>query len=147
VYYKKTYVHIREYRGDYPTQTGIALTPTRFLVLLQNMDDINATLARLSEANFTRKIHLGGGVFLSLRGGYNTVSIRHHFIPKNQSIPIPTKKGISLRLREWKALYTQIEEIRNVSSDLVYVAPCYLSGPHLKLTRTVTCKECFPFDS
>ena len=76
-------------------KVGIALTPTRFVVLLSFIDTLKSNVERLRnrDQNVVCKLHLGGGVFASLRNDFHVVNIRKFFQPQGGIVPHTTKKG------------------------------------------------------
>ena len=143
-------VHIRQYQqngkgGSYPTKIGITLSPSRFMTLLSFVDTIKSNVERLRnrEQNVTCKLHLGGGIFVSISGDYLAVNIRRFFQPEGEITPHPTKKGLALRLSEWDNLTAQLQAIEKlIDSD---ERPCFES--HLSPVTRFHCKECNPFMS
>ena len=148
----KLQIHFRQYQqdgkgGSYPTKVGIALTPTRFMVLLSAIDSIKSNVERLRnrEPNVMCKIHIGGGVFVSLSSDFLAVNIRRFFQPEGEITPHPTKKGLALRIYEWDALVAQLGDISKlVDSD---EKPCFERLDHIDPTTRFHCKECNPFNS
>ena len=143
-------VHIRQYQRDekgglYPTKTGIALSPHRFMTLLAHIDSIRSNVERIRsrELNITYKLHLGGGVFVSLSSDFRAVNVRHFFQPEGEITPHPTKKGLALRFCEWDSLVAQLADI----SKLVDIdeRPCFERLDHIDPTTRFHCKECNPF--
>src|SRR6188508_2125412 len=105
------YIHIRQYKrygSDrlYPTKIGINLSPTRFITLLSFIDTIKSNAEKLRKRESVKcKLHLGGGIFVSLNSEFpTTIDFRRFFLPEGEMTPRPTKKGIALRLNEWDSL-------------------------------------------
>ena len=146
-----TYVHIRQFENaakPYPTRVGIALTPSRFAVLSMIAEEISERVDSLNKPDvkeFDYKVHLGGGIYCSVRSGCFAVNIRKHFVPPNHQRPIPTKKGISLRPSEWRKLVQHIEDIKNLSATITSATPCFFNGTHDNQEGAFMCVECFPF--
>ena len=143
-------IHIRQYErdgkgGSYPTKVGIALTPTRFMVLLSFIDTLKSNVERLRnrDQHAFCKIHLGGGIFATLSSDFRAVNIRRFFQPQGEIVPHPTKKGIALRLNEWDSLMTRLDDINKlINTD---EKPCFERLDHIDPTVRFHCKECNPF--
>jgi len=145
-----TYLSIRQYEEDpitkreYPTTKGAALNPMKFAILAKNMDDIDNEVKtyRTGEGSLYR-LHLGGGVFLTLKRGYACVNIRKYFIPTGESHPYPTRKGIALRFDEWAVLLENFSKIKEMSSELANAQDCTYTIDH-SYNGFLNCKECMP---
>lgn len=61
------------------------------------------------------KYALGEGVYVAANKEYPLVHIRYYFQTEQMSIPQPTKKGIGLRLNEWDALVSFVEEVKKLT--------------------------------
>lgn len=147
------YVHMRQYEQNktsgrsFPTKTGICFKPKRFANLLRNIDEVNETVEQMAQgqANIELKKHIGGGVYLTVTGGYPCINIRKYFVPEGRQEEIPTRMGIALRMSEWRAFVGFVEEIKNLSTELKDAEPCYLSLDHANLMGYLNCNECNPF--
>jgi hypothetical protein len=146
-----TYVHIRQYdviAKPFPTRMGITLTPSRFAVLTMIVDEISERVDSLYKSDtkeFDYKVHLGGGIYCSVRTGCFAINIRKYFLPTDQLTPIPTRKGISIRPTEWKKMVQHFESIKKLSSELMNAMPCGFSDSHNNQESAFMCVECYPF--
>ena len=141
-------IHIRQYKryGSgrvYPTKIGITLSPTRFITLLSFIETIKSNVEKLRNKDLVKcKLHLGGGIFVSLNSEFpTTVDFRRFFLPEGEMTPRPTKKGLALRLGEWDALVTHLDDINKLIDT--NLKPCFESHPD-PATR-MRCEECNPF--
>ena len=144
----QVYVHLREYQMDnvtkklYPTVKGCALTPSRFANLLLSATDIDENVAKLRKPDgqeFKYTSHLGGGIFCSITSGYQCVNFRSYYGIGNRLMP--TRKGISLRLSEWDAVKSKLDEIKQVSPQLSDARPCDFDIDH----NEDQCADCSAF--
>ena len=144
----KTYVHVRvhdEMQG-YPTKVGVALNPSRFAILTLAEDDIAEKVNQLNKPEeFDYKTHLGGGVYCTVRSGCCSVHLRKYFVPHDKMYPIPTKKGISLRIEEWRKLLIHLKTIREEFPELAQATPCHFDTFHQNQEAAFSCVECYPF--
>ena len=141
-------VHFRQYERSvmwnlYPTKLGIHLSPTQFATLLHFMKPINAIVEKIRnrEKYVSFKFHLGAGIYATANSEFPVVHLRRYFLPDGQTSPLPTKKGISLRLKEWEAFVTQLDDIKN----LIDAKPCFYQDDHHSLVTFLICPECNPF--
>ena len=146
----KAIVHIRQYdifgSNSYPSRTGVCLTPSRFARMLLSMEEIDAHVDQLKGSqDFDYKIHIGGGIYCSVRAGFYCVNIRKYFIPVKKHTPIPTKRGISLRINEWKNLKSNIDIISKSCDELRNARPCYECESTHNKNGLFGCNECYPF--
>ena len=145
------YVHIRQYerKGDreYPTRIGTSMTPKRFALfraMAPKVDEGKREVQGGSELVDVRE-HIGGGVNVSINSEMKLINIRKHFIPIGTATPIPTRMGIALKFSEWEKLMEKLEEIKNLSPELVNAEPCYLGTDHSNVMGYLQCKECSPY--
>jgi len=132
----------------YPSKIGIALTPTRFFNLLAQIDEIQSNVDKLrrGEMDVLYKRHIGGGVYVAFNSDFlHVVNIRRFFIPAGEMMPIPTRRGIALRLSEWDVLVARLDEIRKMIPP--NEKPCNEREDHQNPTIRFDCKDCNPFQS
>ena len=94
---------------------------------------------------FEYKAHLGGGLYCTVRSGCYSVHLRKYFIPSDKQFPIPTKKGIALRLGEWKKLIIHLKTIGEEFPELGNATPCLFDVFHSNQEAAFSCLECYPF--
>ena len=152
----QVFIHIREYTQingkEYPSKKGACLTPGRLAVLRENMGQIDTTLNQ-QEVNASYnidlggdllfKLHLGGGVYVTVSEKFSGVDIRRYWLPEGQINPTPTKNGIFLPTTQWKALKEKIGNLILIHPELNDVRPC--ADSHENIGGMVECKECVPF--
>ena len=110
------------------------------------MDDINTLfLKSLSGDEMeTYRLHLGGGVHVTVDPKFPTVDIRHFWKPSDSDKPVPTKKGVVLNRKKWIRLCDTVQVMREFVPELNTTAVCFDS--HLNDLEALSCKECFPFE-
>jgi hypothetical protein len=86
--------------------------------------------------------HIGGGIYVTAHSDYPLVQFRHYFLPEGHQHPIPTRRGIALRLSEWMALLRHLEDIKLLACELRDVIPCFAT--HEDVTSELLCQECNP---
>ena len=140
------HVRVLDEKQGYPTSVGVALNPSRFAVLSMIQDEVNEKLNQLNKSQkFEYKSHLGGGFYCTVRSGCYSVHLRKYFVPNEQIIPIQTKKGIALRLKEWRNLIGHLKTIREEFPELSTATPCHFDSYHNNQEAAFSCMECYPF--
>lgn len=148
-------LHIRQYQKSesgryFPTKIGTFLRPMRFANLDCNLSNISEAVNKLRDGldDINLKLHVGGGVYCTVKSGIFCVDIRKYFVPENSESgdAIPTKMGIALKFVEFEALLACVEDIKKLSSELRDTQPCYIQWDHSNLTAYLECKECSPFE-
>ena len=148
VFKGKLQIQLRQYEKDgkdrlFPTKSGICLSPPRFAALMFFSNLINLQLDKIRRREFSFRLHLGGGTFLSANVGFPVIHVRHYFLPEGQTSPHPTRKGLALRVTEWEALVSKFEDI-NMLMDRDNI-PCFLRDSHNFSSTANICEECNPF--
>ena len=141
-------MHIRQFDNNVPSKRGICLSPERFATLVYYIPDINRCVSKVRDGDkeIWNKYHLGGGIYVKIDGGFQTVNIRRYFVPKGTIEEVPTKKGIALRINEWDRLVECAEEVKSVAEELK-ATPCFLKADLTETLVAISCKECYPFTS
>jgi hypothetical protein len=118
VYDGSVRVHIRQYAGTgYPTKMGVSLSLDAWRTLTRNMAELSALIAETTESMEdgqckdvkTFKVPLGDSVYLTYASDYRCVNVRRYFIPDGESVPVPTRWGLALKLIEWRALCEAVD--------------------------------------
>ena len=91
------------------------------------------------------KWHIGGGVYVSITPGYNTVDIRHFWKPDDALELIPTRKGVTLNKHKLTRLLQAIEEMQQCVPELNDTELCAFSESHQNQLGMLNCPECTPF--
>ena len=154
VYNGEHYFHIRQYEVNrktgrkYPTKQGISMKPSRFASFYSKLENIQASVKQMLEspsAEMAFKMHIGGGVYVSMDHVFNSVSIRHFFVPEGQTEAKATRYGVSLRPNEWDVLYENMEVIRGTTKKLQEAEMCIFAPDHCNQQGMMMCSECNPF--
>ena len=147
-------LHIRHYKFSkesnkfYPTKIGANLTVRRFAHLMTNLGEITKTFdqIRSSDNNIVSfSLHVGGGIFCTLKTGVPGVDIRRYFVPQGETKVHPTKNGIALKYYEWTKFVNSLDEIKNSNPSLMNARHCFERGYHYNHEGAMTCTECNPF--
>ena len=146
------YVHFREYEFSdnacFPTKKGIALPARRFASLLQKCNEINETVQQVENGISTQyKVHIGGGVFVTVNGEYQRVDVRAFFVPPGQAEEKATCRGMAFKLCEWKKFIEVIPRLLEMDTEIASTLPCYLEAHHPIIVEQTGCCECAPFDA
>jgi Transcriptional Coactivator p15 (PC4) len=105
----------------------------------------DAVKQRRTGQSITLKTHLGGGIYCTMNEGFDSVNFRQYFVPEGQQEAIPTKRGISLKFTEWEKFAALVDEMKQLSPDLLLAEPCYMNTNHYNQLGFLNCKECKPF--
>jgi hypothetical protein len=109
------------------------------LVSFESYIDQNVTKLLAEQDGIAFRVHIGGGLYVSITSGYNCIDLREFYFHKTKGFPCPGKRGIALRLQEWGNLKQVFQEINTTFPALVKTQPCV----HLNLE--IGCHECRPF--
>ena len=112
----KDLVHLRRFfvgfdKKLYPTIHGIALTQARFKTLQQNLSCIQDKIKQLDQT----PLSLGGDIYVVVNHLKKTVDIRLFRTVENTIGP--TRKGITLRFREWERLTFFLESMDDIFDE------------------------------
>ena len=91
------------------------------------------------------KRHVGGGVYVIVKSGFECVNLRQYFLPAGNEEEVPTRQGIALRLSEWDRLLEHMDAIRMTSKEIEDAKQCFLSDDHMNVMVWVECRECNAF--
>jgi hypothetical protein len=147
-------VLVKKEIGDYSItieETGsdtksLTFSGRRFaqLISFENLIDQNLSCL-LAKQNVEFKAHLGGGYFVSITSGFYCIDIRENYFHKTKGLPCASKRGIALRLPEWRRLKEIFAEINHQFPALARIESCSTRLDHLTLEGYMSCAECHPF--
>jgi hypothetical protein len=89
---------------------------------------------------------VGANVILKVIKDNPCVEVRKYCMPPNQTEVVPTKKGLCLRLTEYKALRDCVYDIENNLPELKNVIPCYMRDDHNNQLGMLKCNYWNPHD-
>lgn len=146
-------MHLRHYDYKstgfdvYPTKKGVSFTPERYASLSMQMDSIKANVELCkNDKNFEKfKLHLGGGVVVSIDKDFKTVDFRRYFKPADEHKVLPTKSGISLTFDEFEQFVLLLNEIVSEEEVFKNAQICMLKENHMNQEGAQRCFECNPF--
>ena len=148
---------------DEITRKFANLSPQRWAKLREVTNDVDVAVERLvkKDENVFYRRHLGGTWFVTIRSGVWCVDIRKHFNCSSSSTHIdgvdddllvvnedsiddggnvvdrlnlkPTRIGLGLRIREWRALKEIGHIVDSVHPDIADAQPCFHLGQAGKL--------------
>ena len=137
-------VDVREWCVEpkvYPTKKGISLSLARWKLLCLSFEDIDLCV----KENKPFQGHLGGNVFVNVSKDFPMrVDIRQFFIPPGESVPKPTRRGISLFVTEWRDLISCSRDLENKIPEMADAQPCLMMDDHQNQEGMLRCKECNP---
>ncbi|XP_061181408.1 uncharacterized protein LOC133189944 [Saccostrea echinata] len=140
-------IHIRHFtetnNGLFPTKKGVTFPLSRWLMFESILPDIRNHLQNRSGEEM--KWHIGGGVYVSITPGYNTLDIRHYWKPADAQEPVPTRKGVTLNRHKLTKLLSAVEEVRECVPELNDTELCAFSESHQNQLGMLNCPECTPF--
>ena len=139
--------HIRQYEEKdgvlIPSKIGVCMSSTRFAAFRFKMADIDERVDDFeAKRNVDAKIHVGGELFATVKTGYACVNLRKYWYPVGMQESVPSRGGIALRLPEWQALKTRVEELVALKPELVNVECCFNQGDHQNQIVYFNCGEC-----
>jgi len=148
----KEYIHIREYETSkagtlFPTKKGMSFDLRRWAVFRESAAAVDDCIIRIRAGDKTVEFqrHLGASNYLRIQRGIDYVDLRKFFKPDAKSEPIPTRRGIALRLVEWDTLRHEMFRLHCDRLYIMYYNPCYLD--HVVDHPTSSCRECFPYNN
>ena len=144
-YNEQLRIHVREYvrYGNrwYATPKGVFFNPSSFATLRLHADEITKALEEIESGQANDfKVHLGCGIFCTISAEYTFVNLRRYF-PLDGKL-MPTTKGICLQKKEWIALKSLFETVKNLSPEIASASPCFFADDHI--TKSA-CPTCYPF--
>ena len=106
-------------------------TPARWAQFVLILDEIGDNVKSLSvpQSNVRYQNHIGGRWYVSITAGFKCVDIRQFYWHREKG-PAPSKRGIALRLPEWKCLTEIISHIHLQHPTLAEAEPCWASPNH-----------------
>lgn len=144
------YIHIRHFtenNGRFtPTKKGVTFPMDRWLRFESLLPEIQKYLNNIGNGEREEmQWHVGGGVYISLTPGFQTVDIRHYWKPEDAPEPVPTKKGVTLNHKKFTRLLEVVEQMHQHVPELKDVELCMLSESHQNQLGMLNCPECTPF--
>ena len=120
---------------------GVSLTLSKWKLLAMSVEDIDLCL----KENKPYQGHLGGNMFVNVSKEFPMrVDIRQYFFPSGESVPKPTRRGISLFITEWRDLISCSKDLESKVPELEDLQPCYMQEDHQNQEGMLKCKECNP---
>jgi hypothetical protein len=117
----------------------------RWACLISFLTEVDNAVSKLRSRQYVDlKMHIGGGFYLSVSTGVWCVDIRRHFQDVGGDLR-PTRNGVALRLHEYDALKSHLDDINTRFPSLADALPCYLRTDHSNHLDCFSCKECYPF--
>jgi hypothetical protein len=151
-YNRDRVVNVRKFimndNGKYPTKTGVCFSLSRFVGLLEELENIDNAYNFVSmHIGEQRVVHIGGGLFASVSNAFKCINLRYFFKNKTGLI-LPSRQGIALPLLTWNALKVHAPQLKASSAEIITAERCN-SGrfTHYGQESFYQCKECNPFYS
>jgi hypothetical protein len=126
------------------TDKSSVFTAKRWAHFLLLIEDIDNAVDQLNARQYVSyQTHIGGTWYVSISTGFMCINFRQFY--KHPTLGIqPTKRGIALRLPEWKKLKEFISEEKH---NFPAAEPCYLQANHRYPEGWQHCNECNPFNT
>ena len=151
-------IDIREWdeTGTYPSKKGISLPIRRWNTLCSMFEDVNEAREKMIHKIHKQYIvfkpgnsvkvdlHIGGLVFVKAESGFPCIDIRQYWVPEGESVPKPTKKGISLCQEEWDSLVLCQKKLNEEFPFIKEIPTCLESEDHQNQEGMLNCPECNP---
>jgi hypothetical protein len=141
-------VQLKEWRGDqiidirlwreYPTKTGICLTPLLWKMLCQAVDEVEDAV--YDERHKT--VHLGGPCFVIVNPDMKRIYLKRGRMGDGE---IMCDQMISLTLREWIKLSNSMSDICKLIPNFDDYKPCFMRDGHSNQLSILQCADCNPF--
>ena len=123
---------------EFPFSRWIGLTRVYFPLIEDAVKQLEAGL----EVCYQQ--HIGGKWFVSVTKGYVCIDLREFYWHPTLG-QRPTKKGIALRLHEWKKLVEIVPEIHRNYPTIETTPMCWDREDHNNPDVQKSCAECNPF--
>jgi hypothetical protein len=150
-YEREVYVHLRKfeiYSGKkYPTKRGAALTPLRWNEFIESLPVVEEHIKKLSKGEVVQyRHHLGGNWYVSVTSGFPCVDVRKFWMPEGAEELAPSRKGIALKIDQFKALLGIIGDVNSCIPEIADVVSCSIREDHQNQLGALRCSECNPND-
>ena len=124
-----------------------SFTLQRWALFVLMVDEIDSVVSKLSTAatDESYQRHIGGKLYVSITAGFKCVNLREFYWNRGKSAPSPSKRGIALRLPEWRCLSELITHINLQFPELAAAEVCWASPDHDIQEMAKHCPECQPF--
>ena len=146
-----TNVHIRKYLlvegKQSPSKSGAILKPIRWKTFTSRLDLIKKRVDDLdTDQDVDVRQHLGGNWYVSVTEGFNCVDFRQFWLPPGEDAVVGTKRGIALKISEFKRLVDLTDEINASVPGFEQIELCIERNDHLNQEGALRCSECNPND-
>lgn len=144
------YIHIRDRfvsNGQiHQLKKGISFTTERYAAFRHIIPDIDECIQKRDEGeDIYFRHHIGGGVHVTIQGGFEGVDVRKFFLPKDKPTLQATKTGIFIPFNQWNILKEQMQNMEKQKPYLTTISPCFQRDDHMSQIVAFDCKECNPF--
>ena len=144
-----TTVQLRKYRlvdgNEYPTK--LTLAPIRWKSFTQKLFLVTRSVEALdTDQDVNLQLHLCGNWNVSVTEGFNCVDLRQFWLPPGEDTVVATKRGIALKISEFKRLFELIEEINTTVPGFDQIQTCNERDDHQNQEDALRCSECNPND-
>ena len=136
------FVTIAEDGSDTKTVSFPSRRWAQFMESMAVIDEAVNNMIAKQEIQF--KLHIGGKWHISVTTGFACVDIREYYYHPVKG-PSPSKTGIALRIPEWSALKTIIQQLHQKHPTLSTAETCSRQLDHQNLQGALACQECNPF--
>ena len=132
----------------HPTKKGVSFSLQRW-VRMGHMQDRIATIMTSIEnkEEASERIFIGGRLQVEMKSPYHCVDLREWYVDEQDGAFKPTRKGISLKFRQWRKLCTYAGQIQQLVPEIQHLLPCYMDTDHQNQLGMLACSECNPYTS
>lgn len=142
-----TDIVIMKYDNGKPSHKNAILPLRRWKELEMTVVKIDNAVAEVKGGkDVSYKWHIGGNVYVTVCKNFPTVDIRHFWDPRRDGNVVATRKGVSLRYRQYEQLKACIELLTQSLPELEGITPCYMQNDHSNQMGFLRCAECNPND-
>ena len=120
-------VFIKEWDGKKVTNKGVQLNVSKLVVMMHYGEVMTNEVEKIinGEAEVDKKMHIGGGMYLTSTSPYKTVGIRR-WKKNNANELYPTSEGISLKINEWRECMKIVNKMYSEKIELYTFIPCII---------------------
>ena len=135
-------IFIKEWDGKKVTNKGVQLNVSKLVVMMHYGEVMVNEVEKIikGETDVDKKIHIGGGMYLTSTSPYKTVGIRR-WKKNNANDLYPTSEGVSLKINEWRECMKYVNKMYSEKIELYTYIPCIIQ-PDKADHNQLTCSEC-----
>ena len=135
-------IFIMEWDGKKVTNKGVQLNVSKLVVMMHYGEVMTNEVEKIikGESEVDKKMHIGGGMYLTSTSPYKTMGIRR-WKKNNANELYPRSDGISLKINEWRECLKYVKKMYSEKIELYTYIPCIIQ-PDKADHNHLTCPEC-----